>query len=124
MLNRPNHAVATILRFSCDNAEANAVHNILEHDLFERRASLTRETCPQSKHIDIKQSAQARPWRLVALGQVRRPRPRVFAPLRRALTSERLTSQVQAYSRSVVVDGQWPEMEKHQRGRVLRPLWQ
>ena len=73
---------------------------------------LPRNTCPRSMHLLGKQAAQAWQWRRVALhgGYEGLARGAVFAPLRRALTSARLTNHEQAYLRSVVDGGWWPPM--------------
>ena len=68
--------------------------------------------------------ARAWQWRRVALheGYEGCDRGAVVAPLFAALYSPRLSTQEQAYLRSVVVDGQWTQRHKYRAAKTLSPL--
>ena len=82
-----------------------------------------RRVCSHSTHTLLKKAARVWQWRRVALhaGCEGLDRGAVVAPLFAALCSPRLSTQEQAYSRSVVVDGQWTQRHKYRAAKTLSP---
>ena len=83
-----------------------------------------RRVCPHSMRTLLKKVARAWQWQHISLHDSYEglDRGAVVAPMFAALYSTRLSVHVQAYLRSVVVDGQWTRRRRYRSAKTLSPL--